>query len=416
MNKKIRKVYYPPADKSITHRAMILSSIGTNESLLYNLLDSEDTRKTLLIFKKLGIEFEGNFNKLIVRPKQFLPNKYNLNASNSGTTARLVAGVLSSLNGQYRLTGDQSLKKRPMKRVIEPLKLMGACIKSENNDNLLPLIIEGRPLKSIDYKIPVASAQVKSSIILAALNAKGVTKIEELHKTRDHTERMINATNGKIETKDKTIEIHPKKLSKLQYEIPGDFSSASNFILLCLLHKNCKLIVKNVGLNPTRTELLSVLKKMGADITIKKSYDFIEPIGDIQVRSSKMHNIAVDLNIYPNLIDEAPILSVMAPLMEGKFTLLNAKELRVKESDRIKSVTEGLRKLGVKLDEQNDGFSLIGPQPVQSGQINTYMDHRIEMAFSTLNLLVDAEIKILNPPMVSISYPDFYNDLKEIIT
>ncbi len=412
--KKIRKTISVPPDKSITHRILILSSIANNKSSLRNLLRSEDTLRTFKILETLGTSFEGDFSNLEVSPKKFDNGYYELYAGNSGTTARLLIGLLASSIGKYFIYGDRSLNKRPMDRIIYPLELMGANIVARKH-GLLPLHIEGRKLKYLNYQMPLNSAQVKSSILLAALHSSGCMIVER-RKTRDHTERLMYSMGADISVNNKKIVLNPSELAGINYNVPGDFSSAMYFIVFCLLHPDCKLKILNVGLNPTRTSALEVLTKMGGQINVRVREGYIEPVGDIEIFSSKLNAIKVDLSIYPNLIDEVPLFAIMAPFIEGEMCIINAESLRVKESDRIYSVVSNLRNLSIVVREYRDGFSINGPQKINSGVINTYFDHRIEMAFSILSSLTDANVIINNPSTVAISYPNFYNDLYNIIS
>jgi 3-phosphoshikimate 1-carboxyvinyltransferase len=325
-----------------------------------------------------------------------------------------LAGYLAPKKGCYKITGDDSLKMRPMRRIIDPLTLMGAKISS--NNGRLPITITGTSLHSIKYEMPVRSAQVKSSIIIAALQSTGSTTIIEKVKTRDHTERMISFMNGRIRTYGNFIEIEPSKLSPLNYTIPGDLSAAANFILFCLMHKNCKITIKNILLNPTRMDFIKVLLKMGANISTERNFDGIEEVGTIRVSSSRLKAITIDLFEYPNIVDEIPIIASLAPLMDGILELKNAGELRLKESDRITAITNNLSSLGVRSYETKDTLIIPGNQKIFNGKISTYNDHRIEMAFAILSTLMEADIVFeQNKTSIDISYPNFYKDLYNLV-
>ncbi len=410
---RIRKQITVSPDKSITHRALILSSMAQGKSLLRNILASRDTLATLSSLKKIGVVFNGTFEFMEVLPGKSNSDNILINAENSGTTARLLAGYLAPRKGHYKITGDSSLKTRPMKRIIDPLTSMGAKISSNNGK--LPITITGSSLNSIEYDMPVRSAQVKSSIIIAALQATGRTKIIEKVKTRDHTERMIKFMNGNLITYKNFVEIEPSVLSPLNYKIPGDLSAAANFILFCLMHKNCKITIENLLLNPTRMDFVKILLKMGADITFETYSDGIEEIGSVKVASSKIEALTIDLFDYPNIVDEIPIIASLAPLMDGVLEVKNANELRLKESDRIKAITNNLSSLGVRVYEMKDTLIVPGNQRIFNGKIHNYNDHRIEMAFAILSTLTEAEIVFEDESSIDVSYPNFYRDLFSLI-
>jgi len=402
-----------PGDKSISHRAALFAALKEGSSVFTNFNLNDDCSTTLACLKKLGIEHELNGTQLTIQGislKNWQKPESILDAQNSGTTARLLSGILAALPFETKLIGDSSLSKRPMNRVVNPLQEMGAQI--ESTDGCLPLLFKGNGyLKSINYTMPVASAQVKSAVLLAGLFAKGETKVIENSVTRDHTERMLNLhveSSGKVK---EIISSQDIPIPDLAMEIPGDFSSAAFFICAALALQDSKVEISSVSLNPTRTGLIQVLKQMGGklDITIEKEKP--EPIGTISAKCSQLKNIEIAAEIVPNIIDEIPILAVLATHATGKFVLKNAEELRFKESDRINSIVQNLRWLGVVVEEFNDGFCLSGPQKLRAGKIITYGDHRIAMAFSIANLLTNENIEIDNPACASVSFPDFYKIL-----
>jgi 3-phosphoshikimate 1-carboxyvinyltransferase len=404
--KKIRAKFIMPPDKSITHRVLILSSMANDKSILYNLLNADDTKRTYNILKSLGINFKGDFNKLEVYPKPIREIEKPLYCGNSGTTARLISGYLSTQNGLFILYGDKSLSKRPMKRIILPLELMGAKIESRNG--YLPLIIKGKNLKGIKYTLPIPSAQLKSAIILAALNSEGKTIIKGDKNSRDHTERLIKYMNGNIEIKNNVISVEKSNLEPLNFKVPGDFSSAAFFITLAILHSNAKIIIENVNLNPTRIGFLKILEQMNANIKYEVFENDPEPIGRVIAETSnELKGIEIPKELIPNAIDELPLLALIGLNAEGRTILKNAKELRVKESDRIKAVVENFKDLGIKIDELEDGFIVEGKQKITGGKIKTYNDHRIAMMFSILGLISKEGIDIDNINYVKISFPDF---------
>ncbi|KAF2955957.1 3-phosphoshikimate 1-carboxyvinyltransferase [Marinitoga sp. 38H-ov] len=410
--KRIRAKLIMPPDKSITHRVLILSSMAKDKSILYNLLNADDTKRTYNILKSLGIKFKGDFNKLEVYPKTIKEIEKPLYCGNSGTTARLISGYLSSKNGLFVLYGDKSLSKRPMERIITPLEMMGAKIDSRKG--YLPLIIKGNKLKGIDYTLPIPSAQLKSSIILAALNSEEKTIIKGDKNSRDHTERLIKQMNGKIDVKNDVIYVEKSVLEPLKYSIPGDFSSAAFFITLAILHPNAKIIIDNINLNPTRIGFLKILEKMNANISYEIFESNPEPIGRIIAESSNLKGIKIPEKLIPNAIDELPLIALVGLKSEGRTILKNASELRVKESDRIKSVVSNLKNLGIEIEELKDGFVIDGKQDIVGGKIKTYNDHRIAMMFSIAGLISKEGIEIDNVKSVNISFPTFFKYIEHL--
>lgn len=405
-------------DKSISHRAIFFSSMANGKSVIKNISLSEDVKSTQKVFKELGVEFYYDKSDLIVTglgKKNFLPPKNFLDCGNSGTTARLASGLLIAQNFSSTLIGDESLSKRPMQRVIEPLKLMGAKIESSNST--LPIIINPTDtLKPIEYDLPVASAQVKSSILIAGLHLSDQSKVIEKFITRDHTERMLELpvdTVGNRKIISTSEKFYP--VAK-EYFIPGDVSSSAFFIVLALLTNNSELIIKNVSLNPTRTGFIDILRKMNGNIQIENvKYSSNEPYGDIIVKSSALKNIRIDESIIPNIIDEIPILSVAGIFAEGIFEIRNCKELRYKESDRIKSICDNLKKAGLNVEEFEDGFCVEGEIKNNAVTFNSFNDHRIAMAFSILAMLIGNKSSVDGIECVSISNPDFYPQVKRVV-
>ncbi len=405
-----------PGDKSISHRAALFAGFKEGISTFTNFSLNDDCRATLQCLEKLGVEHKQDGDHLTIFGKPIIKWQQPsspLDAHNSGTTARLISGLLAALPFNTTLVGDASLSKRPMRRVINPLKEMGAQISS--NDGRLPLTFKGNAhLKAINYLMPVASAQVKSALLLTGLHAEGNTKIIEEATTRDHTERMLNLpvqiVNGK-----KEISTHSSlTIPNLSMEIPGDFSSAAFFICATLGIPGSSLEISSVSLNPTRIGLIDIIKIMGAEIEYTVRQNNPEPIGEIQVRFSHLKNITVPKEVVPNIIDEIPVLAILATQAEGTFVLKNAEELRFKESDRIATIVKNLANLGIEVDEYRDGFSISGPQKIKGGKIITHGDHRIAMAFSIATLFTNEKIEIDNPDCASVSFPDFYHILNEI--
>ena len=407
------------SDKSISHRGIMLGSIADGITKIENFLMGEDCLSTIECFRKLGIKIDVSENEVLVHGKGMaglIGTAEQLDAGNSGTTTRLLTGLLSGYNFTSVINGDSSLQKRPMKRIIEPLSLMGADICAVDG-NFCPLTINGGGLVSIDYTLPVASAQIKSGIILAALNAEGTTNITEPQKSRDHTENMLAAMGGNIKRDGNIISVSKtEKLVSSEITVPGDISSAAFFIVLALISKNSELIIRDVGINETRTGIIDVLLKMGGDIRLENKRIICgEPIADIVVKSSDLKAVEVGGDIIPRLIDEVPILAVAFAFADGKSRISGAKELRVKESDRIKTVLEMLNTANVQTEEFEDGFSVFGTDVVSGGRFMSYMDHRIAMSAKVLSLMARGESFIDGFDCVNVSYPDFLATLDKIL-
>ncbi|MDP3111487.1 MAG: 3-phosphoshikimate 1-carboxyvinyltransferase [Thermodesulfovibrionales bacterium] len=428
--KKLKGEIIPPPDKSISHRAIILSSISKGRSTVKNVLRAEDTMSTLNAFRKLGVEIEesrvrGGKNEIIIHGKGIHGLKEPediIDCGNSGTTIRLLSGILSGNPFLSILTGDSSLRSRPMGRVIKPLREMGAEITARAGDTYPPIVIRGKQLNPIKYNMPIASAQVKSAILLAGLYADGETEIIEPLKSRDHTERMLPSYGAEIKVDGLTIRVQGFKgsrvqgLSPIDIIVPGDFSSAAFFIVAALLVPDSEILIKNVGINPTRTGLLDILKAMGAEIGLANSRDVSgEPVADIHCKSAAgLKAIKITKEQIPALIDEFPILCIAAAQADGITTIRGAEELRVKESDRIKAMASGLRKMGVEVQEFKDGLSIKGNARLKGAVIESYGDHRIAMAFSIAALVAGGTTTINGVSAVNISFPGFYKMLRRI--
>jgi 3-phosphoshikimate 1-carboxyvinyltransferase len=406
-------------DKSITHRGLIIGSIAKGVTTLKDCSTCEDCMATLEIMKKLGVNILKNKVTIRIEGKGLgglkEPNDI-LDCKNSGTSMRLLSGLLSGQNFFSVLTGDSSLLKRPMKRIIEPLSLMGAKISGRDNDQFAPLTIKGGNLKAIDYTSPVASAQVKSSILLASLYAEGNSSITEPAQSRDHTERILNLFGAKIESAGNKITLKEKnKLIGKEISIPGDISSAAFFLVLASIIKGSRLLIKNVGINPTRTGILDVLKNMGADISIKnernKNY---EPVADLLIKASKLKSIKIRGEIIPKVIDELPILAVAATQAEGVTEIKDAQELRVKETDRIYAIAAGLKKMGAKVEEKADGLIIEGPTTLKGNICESFDDHRIGMALAVAGVLAEGKTQLLESECIDVSFPEFTSILRRI--
>lgn len=400
-----------PSDKSLSHRAVMLSSIACGAAKIDNFSKGKDCHSTLNLFKQLGLEVEFlSEQTLYLKSKGKLSAPLsNLDCGNSGTTMRLVSGILSGQNFDSVLFGDESLSKRPMKRVIEPLMLMGAKIKS--NDFKAPLKIYGQKLFGIDYNSKLASAQVKSCILLAGLYADGKTIFTEPYVSRNHTELMLEYLGANISYNQNVTKIEKSELIAKNISICGDISSAAFFIAAGLLVPNSDFIIKNVGLNPTRTGILDVVQMMGGNIEIlDKKIISNEEVGDIRVQTSDLRACEISGSLIPRLIDEIPVIAVMATQAEGTTVIKNAQDLRNKESDRITAVVNELRKFGADIDETPDGFVINGKKRLKGDcELNTYHDHRLAMSMYVAGLISDKKIKINDFQWVDISFPEFEN-------
>ena len=415
--KRFKEEFVVDADKSISHRCAIFSLLSEGENKIKNYLKAEDTLNSLEIAKKLGAEVREENNEIIIKaPEKIKEPDDVLYCGNSGTTIRIYMGLLASNEGFYVLTGDEYLRRRPMKRVINPLKNIGANIDARDNGNLAPIAIRGNKLKNFNYESPIASAQVKSALILAALYANKPSIYKEPFLSRDHTERMLKGMGAKIDQKinennECEIEIFPleNKLSPLNITVPNDPSSAFFFAVAAAI-TNSQAIIKNVTLNPTRIEAYRILEKMGAEIKYILKEDKYEPIGDIEIKGKELKGVEVTQNI-PWLIDELPALSIAMAVADGKSIVKNAKELRVKESDRIKAVVENLKRCGIEAKELEDGYEIIGGK-VKEAKIDSFGDHRIAMSFAILGLLAPMEIE--KAESIYTSFPNFFNLFKKI--
>jgi len=409
-----------PGDKSISHRIIILGSLAEGNTNADNFLISDDSLRTMEAFQKMGIEINLEGRKIIIKGKGlrgFKKPTVELYMGGSGTSARLILGVLAGQKFKSTLTGDDSLSRRPMKRVTIPLREMGAKIEGPEDADFLPLTIEGGDLIPIEYKMPVASAQVKSAILLAGLYADGKTKVIEPIISRDHTERLLKLFGAEIE-KDglvNTISGWPK-LKGIDFYIPGDISSAANFIVLATLAKRAHLVISSVGLNPTRTGIIDVLKRMGAKIDVKiKDKDSPEPFGDIEIRNSSLRGVNISKEEIPRLIDELPLLMVAGCFAEGVTQIEGAEELRVKETDRINSMVTNLKKLGANIFVEKDTIVIKGTFSLKGNQVKSFSDHRTAMSMVVIGLVIPGKTILDEIDCVNKSFPEFFSILKQII-
>lgn len=407
-----------PADKSISHRAVMFGSLALGTTHITNFLMGADCLSTISCFRKLGIDIEINGSDVIVHGKGLhglTKSEEILDCGNSGTTVRLISGILSGQDFETTLTGDASIQKRPMKRVILPLSQMGATIEAKDG-NFCPMHIKPHALKGITYESPVASAQVKSSILLAGLYADSPTTVNEPFISRDHTERMLEALGATLIREGTKVTIMPcKELRAIPIVVPGDISSAAFFMVAGLIVPGSDLIINNVGINPTRRGILDVLLEMGGDITLlNERIVGGEPVCDMRVRYSKLHGTTIGGSVIPTLIDEIPVLAVAALFASGTTVIKDAKELRVKESDRIEAMTTELHKMGAKITAQEDGFIIEGDNVLHGATLETYHDHRIAMSLAIASLLASSPSTLLNSEIVSISFPNFFELLETL--
>lgn len=407
-------------DKSISHRAVMFSSISKGHNKISNFLMGEDCLSTISCFRKMGVDIQidgkdvyvkGNGLYGLQKPKEIL------DVGNSGTTIRLMMGILAGNKFDATLIGDNSIAKRPMKRVTDPLRLMGCNIEGKDDANYTPIKIYGGDLKAIDYHMPVASAQVKSALILASLYANDTSFIYEKVKSRNHTEIMLKSFGADINVENLKISVNPvNELFSQDIYVPGDISSAAFIIVSALITKGSEVIIKNVGLNETRTGIIDVVKNMNGNIEIiNERLVGGELVGDLLVRYTKdLCATTIDKDIIPRLIDEIPVIAVLATQAEGTTIIKDAQELKVKESNRIKSMVENLKILGADIEELEDGMIIKGKSKLNGGKIKTFKDHRIAMAFSTLNLISDEKIKLDDENCINVSFPGYFDLIKSL--
>jgi 3-phosphoshikimate 1-carboxyvinyltransferase len=411
----------PPGDKSISHRSAIFNAIASGSATVLNYSPGGDCASTVRCLRALGakiavgkndpttLSIEGTGGKL-KEPDQVL------NCGNSGTTMRLMSGVLAAQPFLSILTGDDSLRSRPMERILTPLRLMGATVQGRDNGKLAPLVFRGGNLHGIDYHMPVASAQLKSSIMLASLFADGPTTVHEPFHSRDHTEQMFGAMGVQVRKHGRSVTVQPGTLQAADIRVPGDISSAAFWLVAAAAHPNARLRITGVGLNPTRTGVLDVLRSMGARIRVSDGpAEGGEPTGEIVVESSELH--ATELiagEMIPIVQDEIPVLAVAACFAHGTTIIRDAEELRVKESDRIRTTVRELSRMGARIEELPDGMAIHGPTPLHAANCRTYGDHRLVMALAVAGLLADGETVIDGAEHADISYPGFWASLEQL--
>ena len=405
-----------PGDKSISHRAVMFGAISEGTTEVTNFLQGADCLSTIDCFRKLGITIENTPSKILIHGKGLhglSKASSMLDVGNSGTTTRLISGILAGQSFETSLNGDQSIQSRPMKRIMEPLSLMGADITSIKNNGSAPLCIRPSALHGIHYESKVASAQVKSCILLAGLYADGMTSVTEPSVSRNHTELMLRGFGANVQCEGRTATITPNpKLVGQFIEVPGDISSAAYFISAGLIVPGSEILVKNVGINPTRDGLLRVCKSMGADLTLlNERENGGEPVADILVRHSNLNATVIEGDIIPTLIDELPMIAVMACFAKGTTIIRDAAELKVKESDRIAVMVDNLSRMGAHVTATDDGMIIEGGHPIHGATIDSHLDHRIAMSFAVAALATEGETTIQDADCVKISYPKFYEDL-----
>lgn len=404
-----------PGDKSISHRAVMFGSLARGTTRISHFLEGADCLSTISCFRKMGIEIDRNKDEILVHGRGLhgltAPTEI-LDVGNSGTTTRLISGILAGQTFTSELDGDDSIRTRPMKRIMTPLASMGADITSRLDNGCAPLIIHGRPLHAAHYDSPVASAQVKSCVLLAGMYADGITSVTEPFLSRNHTEIMLNYFGAEITSEGTTASIRPEPvLEGRDIQVPGDISSAAYFIAAGLLTPGSEILLKNVGINPTRAGIIKVCMDMGADITLLNESTEGEPTADLLIRTSSLKGTTIEGSIIPTLIDEIPMIAVMAAFAEGTTIIRDAQELKVKESDRIAVMVDNLRRMGADIEGTDDGMIIHGGRPLHGAVIDSHLDHRIAMSFAVAGTICDGTVEILNGECVNISYPEFYHDL-----
>ena len=412
-----------PGDKSISHRSLILNAIAQGDALVQGLSGGEDVISTMRCLQAMGVSIEpadapGSY-KIRGRGPELEEASDILDAGNSGTSMRLLSGILASQPFVSVITGDGSLRSRPMQRIVQPLKQMGAQIMGRRNDSLAPLVVRGGGLKGIEYDLPMASAQVKSAIMLAGLSATGETIIHQPALSRDHTERMVMAMGGKIEEDGLDLVIHPATLKAVDIIVPGDISSAAFWMVAALCHQDSRILVRGVGMNPSRTGIIDVLQEMSAGDGLKildQRTEGGEPVADILVTPAELHGVEIGGDLIPRLLDEVPILAVAACFAIGDTVIRDAAELRVKESDRIATTVEQLTRLGANIEATDDGMIIHGRGTGGTGRLTgaeceSHGDHRLAMSMAVAGLLADGETTVHGAADASVSYPEFWRDL-----
>ncbi len=408
-----------PGDKSISHRSIMFGALAEGTTRVTNFLQGADCLSTIQCFRKLGIQIENTPEEIRIYGKGLhglLAPSGVLDTGNSGTTTRLICGILAGQDFQTELNGDASIQSRPMRRIMDPLSQMGAKIESLRGNDCAPLRIQGTKLHGIHYHSKVASAQVKSCILLAGLYADGPVSVTEPSLSRNHSEILLRHFGASVSGEGTTAVIQPEpKLLAQEIQVPGDISSAAYFIAAGLLVPGSEILIRNVGINPTRDGLLKVCKEMGADITLlQEDHRSGEPVADLLVRHSSLHGVTVEGALIPTLIDELPVVAALACFAEGRTVIRDAQELKVKESNRIDVMTENLRAMGARITATEDGMIIEGGAPLHGAVIDSHLDHRIAMTFAVTALGAEGETTIKDADCVRISYPEFYKELERL--
>ena len=417
--RKLAGVVTPPGDKSISHRSLMLNGLASGQARISGLGRGGDVVSTMGCMENLGatIQEAGNPNSVRIQglgPILQEPEDI-LDAGNSGTSLRLLGGLVAGQSFLSVLTGDASLRSRPMGRIVQPLQMMGARISGRNGGTLAPLAISGGDLKGIEYTMPVASAQVKSSLLLAGLSASGPTVLHQPALSRDHTERMLRAMGATVEEDGLTLTLHPSSLQPVDVVIPSDISSAAFWLIGACCHPEADVTVAGVGINPSRTGILEALETMGADVSMENErQEGGEPVADLHVRSCQLRGTEIGGDMIPRLIDEIPVLAVAACFAEGTTVIRDAQELRVKESDRLASTASLLTSLGASVEERPDGLLIRGGKRLRGARVSSHGDHRLAMAMAVAGLAADGEVTVVDAETASVSYPSFWDDLDSL--
>ena len=422
--RSLRGEIIAPGDKSVSHRAIMFNALSnTDTAHVTNFSPGADCTSTVEIMRSLGVEItrkdgeNGAGDSLTVKGvglNGLQEPSGILDAGNSGTTTRLMSGILAGRDIMTILTGDDSLSSRPMGRVVKPLTAMGAEISGRANDTLAPLVFHGGSLTGTNYEMPVASAQLKSCLLLAGLRADGVTTLTQPAESRDHTERMFSAMGVNLQKNGLDLVLEPSELETVDVEVPGDISSAAFWMVAAICHPDAELLIRNVGINPTRAGIITALQMMNADLTLIDERDVAgEPVADVLVKTSQLKGIELDGDIVPLLIDEIPVIAVAAAIADGETVIRDAEELRVKESDRIAASISWLNGAGVEAEGTPDGMILAGGNTIGGGQFQSYDDHRLAMSLGVAGLISSEPITLLDPDVAGISYPSFWKIIEE---
>lgn len=408
-----------PGDKSISHRSIMLGSLAKGNTEVYGFLQGADCLSSIDCFRKMGVDIENKGDIVIIHGRGLhglQAPQDTLDVGNSGTTTRLMSGILAAQNFTSRVNGDASIQKRPMKRIMTPLSMMGADITSELSNDCAPLIIKGKQLRGIHYDSPVASAQVKSAVLFAGLYAEGKTSVAEPAISRNHTELMFEEFGVDISCQGKTVTVKPaSELYAKKVNVPGDISSAAYFMVAGAITPSSEITIKNVGINPTRDGIIRVFEMMGANMKVEKtSGDIGEPTADITVSTSNLKGCVIGGDIIPTLIDEIPAIAILACFAEGETVIKDAQELKVKESNRIDVMVNNLKAMGADIEATDDGMIIRGGKTLHGAIVDSKLDHRIAMSFAVAAMNAEGETEILGSQCVDISYPRFYEDMRKL--